>query len=264
MASLAKQKEEARARRLAEEQARILQARRQRRLRKLGTILGVAVVVVIIAVAVSSGGGSSATPGTSAAKKADAAVNSLLAGIPQSGATLGSPNAKVTVTEFADLQCPICKAFSQGAERQLISQDVRSGKVKLIYRSLSTATHNGPDPNVFPTQQAAALAAGEQRKAWHYIGLFYEEQGQEGTSYVTTTFLRNIAHQVSGLDFTKWNSDRTSQSLIDQVDKDQQEAASKGFKSTPTIVISGPRGTATPLVGTVSYSALEQQITSVS
>ena len=42
--------------------------------------------------------------------------------------------------------------------------EVRSGKVKLVYRSLETATGNGPNPGVFPTQQAAALAAGLQSK----------------------------------------------------------------------------------------------------
>ena len=230
----------------------------------LGTMLGVAVVVVVIAVVVSSGSGSSSTPGSDAAKKTDSEVNTLLAGIPQSGATLGSPNAKITVTEYADLQCPICKAFSEGAQQQLISQEVRSGKAKIVYRSLSTATHNGPDPQVFPTQQAAALAAGEQQKAWHYIEIFYREQGQEGTSYVTTTFLNNIAHQVSGLNFSRWSSDRTSQTLINQVTADQQSAAKQGFDSTPTIVISGPKGTATPLVGNVSYSDLQNAIQSVS
>lgn len=230
----------------------------------LGTLVGVAVVVAVIAVVVSSnGGGSTANPESPAAKKAANEVNSQLAGIPQSGVRLGSPNAKVTVTEYADLQCPVCKAFSQGAETQLISQEVRSGKVQLVYRSLSTATGNGPDPSVFGTQQAAALAAGEQQKAWQYIQLFYNEQGQEDTSYVTPTYLNNLARQVSGLSFAKWNSDRTSSSLLNQVSQDEQQAASKGYNSTPTIVVSGPKGTAAPIVGDTDYGTLQSRIKSV-
>src|SRR5438067_7721854 len=109
MASRTKQKEGARARRLAEEQARQLRARRERRLRMLGGLLGIAVAVVVVAVIVSSrsGGSSAAKPGSAAAKQADGAVTGLLTGIPQAGTRLGSPSAKVTVTEFADLQCPI-------------------------------------------------------------------------------------------------------------------------------------------------------------
>jgi protein-disulfide isomerase len=264
MASRTKQKEEARARRLAEERARAERARRERRLRMLGLVLGVAVAVAVIAVIVSSsGGGSNANPNSASAKRNAAAADTLLAGIPQSGATLGSPNAKVTVTEFADLQCPICKEFSEGAQNQLIANDVRAGKVKLVYRSLSTATGNGPNPNIFPTQQAAALAAGEQQKAWHYIELFYKEQGQEGTDYVNTNFLNNLAKQVTGLNFDKWSTDRTSPSLIAQVNQDQQTAASKGYNSTPTIVVKGPKGEAAPIVGNTDYASLEAKIKSV-
>jgi protein-disulfide isomerase len=264
MASRTKQKEEARARRLAEEQERQLRERRQRRLRMLGGAIGVAIAVVVVAIIVSSGGGSNSNPNSPANKKNVAAVDSLLNGIPQSGARLGSPNAKVIVTEFADLQCPICKAFSEGAEQQLISNDVRSGKVQLIYRSLSTATGNGPNPSVFPTQQAAALAAGEQQKAWQYIQLFYKEQGQEGTDYVNTSFLNNIAHQVTGLNFAKWSSDRSSQTLINQVNHDEQQAASKGYNSTPTIVVQGAKGQAAPIVGNTDYASLQAKIKSVS
>lgn len=229
----------------------------------LGTVLGVAVVVVVVAVVISSGGGSTPKPNSPAAKQADTAVNGLLAGIPQSGARLGSPTAKVTVTEYADLQCPICKDFSEGAENQLISQDVRAGKVQLIYKSLSTATANGPNPNVFPTQQAAALAAGQQQKAWQYIELFYKEQGTEGTDYVTPNYLNGLAKQVPGLNFATWSTDRTSPTLTAQVNQEQQEAATKGFNSTPTIVVQGAKGTAAPIVGNTDYATLESRIKSV-
>lgn len=242
----------------------MLRSRRQRRLQMLGGLVGAAVVVVVVAIIVSSGsGGSAAKPGSAAAKQADAAVGRLLNGIPQSGARLGSPNAKVIVTEFADLQCPVCKDFSEGAENQLIANDVRSGKVQLIYRSLSTATGNGPNPNIFPTQQAAALAAGQQQKAWQYIELFYKQQGQEGTDYVNTTFLENLAHQVPGLNFAKWSAARNGSSLVAQINQDEQQAKAKGYNSTPTIIVQGAKRQAQPIVGNTSYAALEATIKSV-
>jgi len=264
MASRSKQKEEARARRLAEEQARTERARRDRRLRMLGGALLVAIAVVVVAVIASSGGSSPSTNPTSAAnKKHTAAVDTLLNGIPQSGVRLGSPTAKVLVTEYADLECPVCRDFATGAENQLIANDVRSGKVQLVYRSLSTATGNGPNPNIFPVQQSAAYAAGEQNKAWQYIELFYLEQGAEDTDYVNSTYLNNLAQQVTGLDFAKWSTDRTSSSLTAQVTQDEQTAASKGFNSTPTIVVQGPKGDAAPIVGDTDYGTLESRIKSV-
>ncbi len=266
MASRTKQKEAARARRLAEERARLERERRQRRLRTLGGVVLAAIAVVVVAIVISSSGGGGnggLQTGTTATKTASG-VNSLLAGIPQNGTTIGNPNAPVTVTEFGDLECPVCKDFALSSEQQLIANDVRSGKVKLVFRSLETATGNGPNPSVFPTQQAAALAAGQQHLGWNYIMLFYNEQGQEGTGYVNDAYLTGLAHQISGLDFAKWQSDRASSSLTSQVTQDEQAAQAKGFDSTPTIVVQGPKGQAQPIVGDPStYSQLEQTIKSV-
>jgi protein-disulfide isomerase len=264
MASRTRQKEEARARRLDEERARSERERRQRRTRMLGGVLLGAVILVVVAIAISSSGGSSTpAPTSSAAKQQAATVSSLLSGIPQSGSTLGSPSAKVTVTEFGDLECPICRDFALGAENQLISTDVRSGKVKLVYRSLETATGNGPNPGVFPSQQAAALAAGVQGKGWDYIDLFYHEQGQEGTAYVTPSYLDGLARQIPGLNYAKWLADSNSSALTAQVTADGQGAAAKGFNSTPTITIQGPKRAAQPIVGTTDYGTLEASIKSV-
>jgi len=264
MASRTKQKEEARARRLAEEQARAEREQRTRRLQMLAGVVVVAVVIVVVAIAISSsGGGSPSAPNSASARQSASTVSSLLAGIQQSGSTLGSPAAKVTITEFGDLQCPVCRDFALGAENNLISSDVRSGKVKLVFRSLETASGNGPDPGVFPTQQAAALAAGLQAKAWNYIELFYHQQGAEGTAYVTQNYLQGLARQIPGFDFAKWQSDSKSPTLVAQVTQDQQLAASQGYNSTPTIVVQGPKGKAQPIVGNTDYGTLQTAIKSV-
>jgi protein-disulfide isomerase len=263
MASRTKQKEEARARRLAEEQARTESARRQRRLQMLGGVLIAAIAVIAVAIAVSSSGGGT-NVSTAAYKGAASTVDSQLAGIPQSANRLGSPTAKVVVTEYGDLQCPICRDFALGAESQLIANEVKTGKVALVYRSLETATGNGANPAIFPTQQAAASAAGLQGKAWNYILVFYHVQGQEGTNYVTATFLDGIAKSIAGLNFAKWQSAAGSSTLSAQVQADQQQAQAQGFNSTPTIVVKGPKGAAPPIVGTTDYGSLQSAIKRVS
>jgi protein-disulfide isomerase len=267
MASRTKQKEAARARRVAEERAAAERAQRARRTRMLGGVLALAVAIVGVAIAISVGGSGSSSapkPTSTAAKQAASTVNNLIAGIPQSGVTIGSPTAKVTVTEFGDLECPLCRDFALGAETQLISNDVRSGKVKLVYRSLETATGSAPDPSIFPVQQAAAYAAGAQNKAWNYIMLFYREQGQEATGYVTQSFLDGLAAQIPGLNYSQWLSASKSSSYVSQVTSDQQAAAGQGFTSTPTLTIQGPKGQATPIQQLVDYPTLESAIKSVS
>jgi protein-disulfide isomerase len=267
MASRKEQKEAARQKRLQEERARAERAQRTRRIRMLGGVVVGAVVIVVAAIAISSGGGGSATapkPTSATARAAAATVSKLLAGIPQQGNTLGSPSAKVTVTEYGDLVCPVCKEFALGSENQLISTDVRSGKVKLVYKALETASQTANNSMFVPTQMAA-LAAGNQKLGWNYIELFYHEQGDETTSYVTTAYLQGLAGQIPGLKYSQWNSDRTAPTLSSQVTADEAAAQAAGFDSTPTIVVKGPKSQAQPIVGNPSsYGSLESVIQSVS
>ncbi|MGH2832858.1 MAG: hypothetical protein ACRDK2_08795 [Solirubrobacteraceae bacterium] len=46
---------------------------------------------------------------------------------------------------------------------------MRTGKVKIEYRSLETATR---ELEAFSTQQVTALVAGKQSLMWHYVELF--------------------------------------------------------------------------------------------
>lgn len=243
MASRRDQKEQARNRRLAQERAHRERVERRRRFRALGGVGVVAAIVVAVAIAVSSGAsGAPPKPQGTAARSAAATVDKLLAGIPQSGNTLGSSKAKVTLTEFGDLKCPICRAFALGPEQQLISRDVRAGRVKIAYRSLCTATCAGPQPGVFSSQQAAALAAGLQDRAWYYIDLFYHLQGSEDTSYVTPGFLEDLAKLTPGLNYDKWQSARSSSALANRVSMDQRAAQAAGFSGTPSVIVQGPKG----------------------
>lgn len=232
-----------------------------------GTLAGaVAIVAVLIAVSV---GGSHSKPapklGSAGANKVAATVDGLLSGIPQSGNRLGSPTAPVTVTEFGDLECPICQAFTLGAQNTLIANEVRTGKVKLIYRSLCTATCNGPGQSVFISQQAAAIAAGKQDREWNYVELFYHLQGPEDTDYATPTYLTGLAKLVPGLNLTSWQSERTSSSSTSQVESDESFVAAQGWQSeTPTIVFSGVKGQTQPVQGDLSYSDLQEGIKAVS
>jgi protein-disulfide isomerase len=262
MASRKAQREEARARRLAEEQARQERQRRQRRIRMIGGVVIAAVAVVVIAIAISSGGGNKGGLAKGAtATKTVAQVQSLLNGIPQDGARLGNPKAPVTLTYYGDLQCPVCQAFTLNGFKQLVSKDVRSGKVQVVYKALQTATR---DTQTFQQQQVAALAAGQQQRFWNYAELFYHEQGQEGSGYVNENYLDALAQQVPGLNMGTWRTDRNSSSLGSQINGDANQAAAIGANATPTLVFKGPKGQAQPISGDIPYGSLQQTLQSVS
>jgi protein-disulfide isomerase len=234
-------REQARAKRRELEQAQAASALRRTRLIQLGIVAGI-VIAIIIGIVVATSGGSK--KGIAHSKGEQSAVvtevSALLGGIPQNGNTLGSPTAPVALQYFGDLECPVCRDFTLGALKPLIENYVRPGKLKIEYRAFETATR---EPEIFKAQQAAALAAGKQRKAWYYIELFYHQQGEENTGYVTESYLQGLAQQVPGMNLAKWARDRSDPELAATVTTTDGQAASNfGFSGTPSFAL-GKSGT---------------------
>ena len=121
-----KAREERREQRLREESEAEGQERRQRLLKLAAAAAFVVVIAVVVAIVVSQNQGS----GGSANLAEVGQVDSLLKGIPQQGAMLGDPKAKASLYEYGDLQCPVCKEYSEQVLPQLIAGPVRSGDGK--------------------------------------------------------------------------------------------------------------------------------------
>ncbi|HUB73260.1 MAG TPA: thioredoxin domain-containing protein [Solirubrobacteraceae bacterium] len=228
-------REQARAQRKAVEEAAAASAARKARLTQLGIVVGVVIVAIVI-VLIATGGSKKAGVPSSAGEKNSVTkqISSLIAGIPQEGNALGNPKAPVTLKYFGDLECPICREFTVEALPQIIPKWVRSGKLRIEYQSMETATR---EPEVFKEQQVAAYAAGKQNKAWYFIETFYHEQGEEDSGYVTEKYIQEIAKQVPGLDLSKWTSDRNDPELANEVETDKQLANNEGFTGTPSFLI---------------------------
>ncbi|HTW11908.1 MAG TPA: thioredoxin domain-containing protein [Solirubrobacteraceae bacterium] len=252
MASRQEQKEHARVQRLADEQAVAERAQRRRRLQILVGVIVIAVLVVVVAVAISAGANSSQKTSAGIAtgtteQQISSQVQGNLRGIPQNGTTLGNPKAKVTLTYFGDLECPVCRAFMLDVFPQFIQDQVRTGNVKVTYKSYCTATCGSEhslqqDMELFNAQQVAAYAAGAQDRFWEFADLFYHEQEQEGTGYATDVYLTGIAKQIPGLDLAKWRVDRQDPALLAQVDGEVRLAEQERLPGTPALIMQGKKG----------------------
>ncbi len=227
MASRKEQREEARREREEREQAELAKQRRKRRLWQVGSTLVVAVVIVVIAILVASSGGNDTKVSTTEKQN----TTDLFTGIAQNGVALGNQQAKVTMYEFADLQCPFCREYTLSVFPQIVQKYVKSGKVKIVWRNL---TFIGPDS---VTAARAALASGEQNKLWDFVDLFYKNQGTENTGYVTDKFIQNIASGVSGLDPNKMKADESSPVVEQELGEAQNQAQQFGINSTPSFLL---------------------------
>lgn len=231
MSSRAAANERARAQRLAQEQSARAGERRRRRLWRLGAIVALAAVVVIVAALISrSGTKDTAATGSGVAGASEVAA--LFAGIPQDGTVIGEPTAAVTLTEFADLQCPFCAQFAEQSLATLVERYVRPGRVRLDFRAL---TFLGAD-----SERAArvAAAAGRQDRLWQFVDLFYRNQGQENSGYATDAFLRKIASAVPGLDVRRVMRGRDTPAVRQQLTAAKAQAQRLAIGSTPSFAIS--------------------------
>jgi protein-disulfide isomerase len=209
-------------------------------------IVGVAVLIVVT---------QSQTSGGDTNLEGVADVRKLLDGLPQHGMLLGEPKAKVTLIEFGDLQCPVCKGYAEEVLPQVIEGQVRNGDAKLDFRNYTII---GPQST---PAGAAAIAAGEQGRGWSFVELFYRNQGAEDSGYVTDSFLTALARGAGVPDVARWNRDRKSAWVLEQVATTTAQAERLGFSGTPSFAIEGPGTSGVETLGAApSQADLESAI----
>jgi len=240
MANRAEQKAAARAAREAKQQRLSAAQTRRRRLTWLGGLAATVVVVLVVVIVANSGGSG---PSPAAKRSSIESVERLIGGIPESGNTLGNPRAPVTITEYADIVCPVCRDFALGSESQVIADEVRTGHAKLVFRGFETAS-GFANAAEYPDTQVAIRSAGMQHRAWYYILLAFEEQpaNDEDVSYITPGYLQDLAKQVPGLNLIAWQAGMNDQTLNNEVTADTLAAHAAGVNGTPAIIVSGAGG----------------------
>ena len=235
---------EAQAQREAKERAEAAKAQRGRRLWMLGGLLVLA-AAIIVAIVVATGGGDKKVD-TAKAPVGVTETATLLTGIPQQGNVLGKPGAPVTLVEYADLKCPICKEYTASAFPEIVRRYVRTGKVKMVFRAQHfVGEQENPGDSLSAAQMA--IAAGKQNQQWNFSDLFYANQQDELTRYVTPEFLRFIGSGVPGLDVNTALAQRTSPAVAAALAKDDAAFRAAGFTGTPSFQLGKTGGALQPL-----------------
>jgi len=158
----------------------------------------------------------------------------------------GPKNAKVTVVEFTDYQCPFCgrhfKETLPGLRTKYASQ------IKYVIR-------NFPIASLHPFAQKAAEAAEcvlaqSEPKFWEYHDTLFKNQDK-----LTITDLKRYAATL-GLNTSKFDRCLDSGAQAGEVSKDIADGTGIGVTGTPTFVINGE-----VLKGAVALSIFETYIT---
>ena len=166
-------------------------------------------------------------------------IQSLLGGIQQDGARLGSSDAAVTVQVFNDLQCDPCSDWNREVIVPLIGGPVRDGNLQLIY-------HNFPmTESGFFLGAYAAAAAAKQDYEWQFAELFFANQDEAEKQGADQDFLDAIARGVGVVNFNveQWQRDMNDSDITTTLEDDEKISAERRLPVGPAVVVGGPNGT---------------------
>jgi protein-disulfide isomerase len=154
-----------------------------------------------------------------------------LGGIPQHGGVLGSPSAKVVLIEYADLQCPACRLYTESIFPTVVDEYVRPAKINTEFKGFPFI---GADS---VTGYRYALAAGEQGKLWNLAETLYRNQGAENSGWLTEDLVRRLASDIPGLDADRLVSDAERPAIVEDASSAAAKASATGIQGTPTFLV---------------------------
>ncbi len=143
--------------------------------------------------------------------------------------SFGSQNAKVTVVEFLDFQCPYCAAAHTGLMEAM--NMYRNAPVRFVFRQM-------PVLSIHPySMQAAnaALCAHEQKQYLAMQNILFTRQKE-----ITPEAFSGFASKI-GLNLSAFNSCTDEKKYQSIIQKDLSDAAALGITGTPTWFINGER-----------------------
>src|ERR1700753_628342 len=253
MANNERSRERRREERIAEESKAASGDRRTRLLQFAAGGVFLAIIIVVVVIVAVGGGSSSGGDASDLVEKAN--VEKLISGIPQQNTVLGKPTAKVKLFEYGDLQCPICKEYSEEVLPEIIENQVKKGEASITFRNFIII-----GPQSIPAGEAA-LAAGAQGKGWSFIETWYRNQGEENSGYATNEYIESVAKYVGIPNMAKWRKEWKGGTFKKQVVDTTTGAENLGFEGPPSFSIQGPKSNGLELLGTPgSTEAIEEAI----
>ena len=151
----------------------------------------------------------------------------------------GSPDAKLTIVEYSDLQCPACRSFYPVVQQLLENY---GNDIRVVYRHFPlTSLHANAE-----IAAKAAEAAGKQGKFWEMHDVLFETQamwsGQSNAKEIFVTYAESLS-----LNIDQFRTDVESADVEKAIEDDTAGGSASNIGGTPTFFINGkqidtPRG----------------------
>jgi protein-disulfide isomerase len=137
----------------------------------------------------------------------------------------GNPGAPVLIVEFADFQCPACRAARPVVEELLKKHEATT---RLVFKHFPLSMHQYGEKAA-----RAARAAQAQGKFWEMYAALFDNQDR-----LSPAVIDELAKGL-GLDMAKFQKDSESEAIADAVSRDRKQGDRLDIQSTPTLFING-------------------------
>lgn len=143
----------------------------------------------------------------------------------------GPADAKVTIVEYSDFQCPYC-ARAHSTVDQVMKE--YKGKVRLVYKNFPLGFHKFAEPAAI-----AAECTFEQDPAafWKLYDYYFEHQQQLSPENIKDKTLEAV--KGTKVDTAKFNDCFDNKKTLAKVQADQAEGQQVGVTGTPAFIING-------------------------
>lgn len=162
---------------------------------------------------------------------------------------IGPKNAKVTLVEYSDFQCPFCQSFhpTLQAMKEKYGNDIR-----WVYRHFPLdAIHPDARPMAIASECVAKLGGNDA--FWKYSDALFT-----ATTPVTATTMVKVAAETTGLSETAVQSCVDAGEVEAKVDADQTGGATAGITGTPGTIVISADGQYELISGAVPAAQVEQ------
>lgn len=138
--------------------------------------------------------------------------------------SIGPANARVTVTEYGDFECPNCK---QAAPAVKLLLEHFKDRIRFVYRHFPLEEIH---PHALHAAEAAECAGG-QGKFWLMHDLLFENQ-----PHLKLTQLRSYAERLD-LDLRRYATEMEDRVYLQRIREHMQSGRESGARGTPTFFI---------------------------
>lgn len=164
----------------------------------------------------------------------------------------GDKNARISLIEYSDFECPYCKSFHPTAQQVVDEYD---GEVNWIYRHFPLSFH---DP--LATKEAIATECanelGGNEKFWEMADLIFDRTGSNGKG-LDINNLTELAIEI-GLDERAFDTCMESGKYDQHIAQDIEEGDAAGVTGTPgNILLNNETGDTVLVPGAQPFNKLQ-------